>query len=152
LPSRPPSLAPLLPETEQQMLQDLMSEAMEEADGQHAQGPQENGERTAHHRLGDRFGSLVPCTKMVLLSDKHLLLLFACLFLVMQQVYMRCSFKTMTPLARTSSCFRTRVGIPPKSRAPLTPCSTPPSSPPPPAWPKRPTTSVSWTLRAPEDM
>ncbi|KAJ3613032.1 hypothetical protein NHX12_019288 [Muraenolepis orangiensis] len=43
LPSRPPSLAPLLPETEQQMLQDLMSEAMEETDGQHAQGLQQNG-------------------------------------------------------------------------------------------------------------
>uniref|UniRef100_A0A673ZB42 Autophagy related 2B n=1 Tax=Salmo trutta TaxID=8032 RepID=A0A673ZB42_SALTR len=32
---RPPSQAPLLPEAEQQMLQDLMSEAMEEADSQH---------------------------------------------------------------------------------------------------------------------
>lgn len=43
-PSRPPSQTPLLAETEQQMLQDLMSEAMEETDGQHAIGLQQNGE------------------------------------------------------------------------------------------------------------
>ncbi|XP_033498307.1 autophagy-related protein 2 homolog B isoform X1 [Epinephelus lanceolatus] len=42
-PSRPTSQTPLLAETEQQMLQDLMSEAMEETDGQHAPGPQQNG-------------------------------------------------------------------------------------------------------------
>uniref|UniRef100_A0A4W5K2W2 Autophagy related 2B n=1 Tax=Hucho hucho TaxID=62062 RepID=A0A4W5K2W2_9TELE len=42
-PSRPPSQAPLLPEAEQQMLQDLMSEAMEEADSQHALALQRNG-------------------------------------------------------------------------------------------------------------
>uniref|UniRef100_A0A4W6F0E6 Autophagy related 2B n=1 Tax=Lates calcarifer TaxID=8187 RepID=A0A4W6F0E6_LATCA len=42
-PSRPPSQTPLLAETEQQMLQDLMSEAMEETDGQHTPGPQQNG-------------------------------------------------------------------------------------------------------------
>ncbi|KAG7238569.1 hypothetical protein INR49_030842 [Caranx melampygus] len=42
-PSRPTSQAPLLAETEQQMLQDLMSEAMEETDGQHTTGPQQNG-------------------------------------------------------------------------------------------------------------
>ncbi|XP_056151648.1 autophagy-related protein 2 homolog B [Lampris incognitus] len=41
--SRPPSKTPLLPETEQQMLQDLMSEAMEETDGQHALSLQQNG-------------------------------------------------------------------------------------------------------------
>uniref|UniRef100_A0A4W6F250 Autophagy related 2B n=1 Tax=Lates calcarifer TaxID=8187 RepID=A0A4W6F250_LATCA len=40
---RPPSQTPLLAETEQQMLQDLMSEAMEETDGQHTPGPQQNG-------------------------------------------------------------------------------------------------------------
>lgn len=43
-PSRPTSQTLLLAETEQQMLQDLMSEAMEETDGQHAPGPQQNGE------------------------------------------------------------------------------------------------------------
>lgn len=43
-PSRPPSQTPLLAETEQQMLQDLMSEAMEETDGQHTIGLQQNGE------------------------------------------------------------------------------------------------------------
>lgn len=43
-PSRPTSQMPLLAETEQQMLQDLMSEAMEETDGQHAPGLQLNGE------------------------------------------------------------------------------------------------------------
>uniref|UniRef100_A0A1A7WU61 Autophagy related 2B n=1 Tax=Iconisemion striatum TaxID=60296 RepID=A0A1A7WU61_9TELE len=42
-PSRPTSQTPLLAETEQQMLQDLMSEAMEEMDGQLAPGPQQNG-------------------------------------------------------------------------------------------------------------
>ncbi|KAF7201886.1 autophagy-related protein 2 homolog B isoform X1 [Nothobranchius furzeri] len=41
--SRPTSQTPLLAETEQQMLQDLMSEAMEEMDGQLAPGPQQNG-------------------------------------------------------------------------------------------------------------
>ncbi|KAE8289857.1 Autophagy-related protein 2-like protein B [Larimichthys crocea] len=43
LPSRPTSQTSLLAETEQQMLQDLMSEAMEETDGQHATGLQQNG-------------------------------------------------------------------------------------------------------------
>uniref|UniRef100_A0A8D0CVJ8 Autophagy related 2B n=1 Tax=Sander lucioperca TaxID=283035 RepID=A0A8D0CVJ8_SANLU len=43
-PSRPTSQTLLLAETEQQMLQDLMSEAMEETDGQHAPGLQQNGE------------------------------------------------------------------------------------------------------------
>ncbi|CAB1330898.1 unnamed protein product, partial [Coregonus sp. 'balchen'] len=42
-PSRPLSQAPLLPEAEQQMLQDLMSEAMEEADSQYALALQHNG-------------------------------------------------------------------------------------------------------------
>uniref|UniRef100_A0A8D3DUE9 Autophagy related 2B n=1 Tax=Scophthalmus maximus TaxID=52904 RepID=A0A8D3DUE9_SCOMX len=40
---------PLLAETEQQMLQDLMSEAMEEADVQHTPGPQQNGEDCRNH-------------------------------------------------------------------------------------------------------
>lgn len=44
-PSRPTSQTSLLAETEQQMLQDLMSEAMEETDGQHASGLQQNGKR-----------------------------------------------------------------------------------------------------------
>uniref|UniRef100_A0A3Q3ERI5 Autophagy related 2B n=1 Tax=Kryptolebias marmoratus TaxID=37003 RepID=A0A3Q3ERI5_KRYMA len=43
VPSRPMSQTPLLAETEQQMLQDLMSEAMEEMDGQQAPGAQQNG-------------------------------------------------------------------------------------------------------------
>uniref|UniRef100_A0A8C3G3Z2 Autophagy related 2B n=1 Tax=Cyclopterus lumpus TaxID=8103 RepID=A0A8C3G3Z2_CYCLU len=41
-PSRPTSQTLLLAETEQQMLQDLMSEAMEESDGQHAPGLEQN--------------------------------------------------------------------------------------------------------------
>uniref|UniRef100_A0A3P9CZT1 Autophagy related 2B n=1 Tax=Maylandia zebra TaxID=106582 RepID=A0A3P9CZT1_9CICH len=41
--SRPPSQTSLLAETEQQMLQDLMSDAMEETDGQPVPGPQQNG-------------------------------------------------------------------------------------------------------------
>uniref|UniRef100_A0A3Q1ECY8 Autophagy related 2B n=1 Tax=Acanthochromis polyacanthus TaxID=80966 RepID=A0A3Q1ECY8_9TELE len=41
--NRPASQTSLLAETEQQMLQDLMSEAMEETDGQQAPGPQQNG-------------------------------------------------------------------------------------------------------------
>lgn len=47
VPSRPASQTSLLAETEQQMLQDLMSEAMEETDGQHAPVPQQNGEELA---------------------------------------------------------------------------------------------------------
>lgn len=43
LPSRPTSQTLLLAETEQKMLQDLMSEAMEETDGQHAIALQQNG-------------------------------------------------------------------------------------------------------------
>lgn len=43
-PSRSTVQGPLLAETEQQMLQDLMSEAMEETDAQHVQGLQQNGE------------------------------------------------------------------------------------------------------------
>ncbi|XP_061552088.1 autophagy-related protein 2 homolog B isoform X1 [Phycodurus eques] len=42
-PSRLVSQTQLLAETEQQMLQDLMSEAMEETDGQYASGLQQNG-------------------------------------------------------------------------------------------------------------
>ncbi|XP_024917190.1 autophagy-related protein 2 homolog B isoform X3 [Cynoglossus semilaevis] len=42
-PSRTASQTPLLAETEQQILQDLMSEAMEENDGQHTLGSQQNG-------------------------------------------------------------------------------------------------------------
>lgn len=51
-PSRSTSQTPLLAETEQQMLQDLMSEAMEETDGQLAMGLQQNGaheERNQDH-------------------------------------------------------------------------------------------------------
>uniref|UniRef100_A0A3P9NZV4 Autophagy related 2B n=1 Tax=Poecilia reticulata TaxID=8081 RepID=A0A3P9NZV4_POERE len=43
VPSRPTSQIPLLAEKELQMLQDLMSEAMEETDGQQAPCPQQNG-------------------------------------------------------------------------------------------------------------
>uniref|UniRef100_A0A3B3VSB7 Autophagy related 2B n=1 Tax=Poecilia latipinna TaxID=48699 RepID=A0A3B3VSB7_9TELE len=43
VPSRPTSQIPLLAENELQMLQDLMSEAMEEMDGQQAPCPQQNG-------------------------------------------------------------------------------------------------------------
>lgn len=46
LPARPASQPPLA-ETEQQMLQDLMSEAMEETDGQHMAAPQQNGDHLA---------------------------------------------------------------------------------------------------------
>ncbi|XP_030641970.1 autophagy-related protein 2 homolog B isoform X2 [Chanos chanos] len=42
-PCRPPSQAPLLPEAEQQMLQDLMSDAMEETDSQQNHTLQQNG-------------------------------------------------------------------------------------------------------------
>lgn len=45
---------PLLADNEQQMLQDLMSEAMEETDIQHTQGLQQNGEHFAHW-----YGSLI---------------------------------------------------------------------------------------------
>ncbi|KAF3701263.1 Autophagy-related protein 2 -like protein B [Channa argus] len=51
-PSRATPQMSLLAENEQQILQDLMSEAMEEADGQHAPGPQQNGaheERNHNH-------------------------------------------------------------------------------------------------------
>ncbi|KAM7402973.1 hypothetical protein PAMA_003750 [Pampus argenteus] len=41
--SRPTSQTPLLADIEQQMLQDLMSEAMEETDGEHPPGQQQNG-------------------------------------------------------------------------------------------------------------
>ncbi|XP_061751316.1 autophagy-related protein 2 homolog B-like isoform X1 [Nerophis ophidion] len=43
IPSGPVAQTLLLAETEQQMLQDLMSEAMEETDGQHTSGIQQNG-------------------------------------------------------------------------------------------------------------
>uniref|UniRef100_A0A3Q2QTT5 Autophagy related 2B n=1 Tax=Fundulus heteroclitus TaxID=8078 RepID=A0A3Q2QTT5_FUNHE len=52
VPSRPTSQIPLLAENEQQMLQDLMSEAMEETDGQQVPCPQQNGsheEQTQDH-------------------------------------------------------------------------------------------------------
>ncbi|XP_047201762.1 autophagy-related protein 2 homolog B-like [Girardinichthys multiradiatus] len=48
VPSRPTSQIPLLAENEQQMLQDLMSEAMEETDGQQAPCPQQNGSHEEH--------------------------------------------------------------------------------------------------------
>ncbi|XP_076017727.1 autophagy-related protein 2 homolog B [Genypterus blacodes] len=47
--SRPTSQTPLLADTEQQMLQDLMSEAMEETDGQVALGLQQNGDSFGAH-------------------------------------------------------------------------------------------------------
>lgn len=50
-PSRPTSQTPSLAETEQQMLQDLMSEAMEETDGQHAVGLQQNSKDFASQRF-----------------------------------------------------------------------------------------------------
>lgn len=43
VPSRPTSQIPLLAENELQILQDLMSEAMEETDGQQVPCPQQNG-------------------------------------------------------------------------------------------------------------
>lgn len=42
--SRPPAPAPLLPEAEQQILQDLMSDAMEETDGLQSHMLQQNGQ------------------------------------------------------------------------------------------------------------
>ncbi|XP_069049279.1 autophagy-related protein 2 homolog B isoform X3 [Lepisosteus oculatus] len=48
---RPPSQTPLLPEAEQQMLQDLMSEAMEETDGQQTLSPQERQHNGVHEEL-----------------------------------------------------------------------------------------------------
>ncbi|XP_061156845.1 autophagy-related protein 2 homolog B isoform X1 [Syngnathus typhle] len=49
-PSRLVAQTPLLAETEQQILQDLMSEAMEETDVQHAPGLQQNGAREERNR------------------------------------------------------------------------------------------------------
>ena len=78
MPSRPPSLTPLLPETEQQMLQDLMSEAMEEMDGQHAQGLQHNGDSSSS--LGTEAHtssfSTVVGTKTLSVSAKPLFVCF----------------------------------------------------------------------------
>lgn len=42
--SRPPAQAPLLPEAEQQILQDLMSDAMEETDSLQSHLLQQNGQ------------------------------------------------------------------------------------------------------------
>lgn len=42
--SRPPAQTPLLPEAEQQILQDLMSDAMEETDGLQSHTLQQNGQ------------------------------------------------------------------------------------------------------------
>lgn len=42
--SRPPAHAPLLPEAEQQILQDLMSDAMEETDSLQSHLLQQNGQ------------------------------------------------------------------------------------------------------------
>ena len=147
MPSRPPSLTPLLPETEQQMLQDLMSEAMEEVDGQHAQGPQHNGDSTSS-LLTERTHQLF----WYRILKQSASLLNSCLFSDPTQGFRRRSIKTMTRLTRTSSCFPTRAEIPPKSQAPPTRSSTPPSSPPSPTRPRRRTTSVSWTRPAPEEM
>ncbi|XP_057199403.1 autophagy-related protein 2 homolog B isoform X3 [Triplophysa rosa] len=46
--SRPPAQTPLLPEAEQQILQDLMSDAMEETDGLHSHTLQQNGINEDH--------------------------------------------------------------------------------------------------------
>uniref|UniRef100_A0A3P9LWE8 Autophagy related 2B n=1 Tax=Oryzias latipes TaxID=8090 RepID=A0A3P9LWE8_ORYLA len=65
VPSRPVSQTPLLADTEQQMLQDLMSEAMEETDGQQAPGPQQNG---AHEeQIHDQDP---PCSDLFLFPDE----------------------------------------------------------------------------------
>ncbi|XP_051942954.1 autophagy-related protein 2 homolog B-like isoform X1 [Hippocampus zosterae] len=47
---RPVAQTPLLAETEQRILQDLMSEAMEETDGQHPPGQQQNGVQEERNR------------------------------------------------------------------------------------------------------
>ncbi|XP_061598995.1 autophagy-related protein 2 homolog B-like [Cololabis saira] len=65
VPSRPTSQVPLLAETEQQMLQDLMSEAMEETDGQPAPGPQQNG--TQEEQIHDHDP---PCSDLFLFPDE----------------------------------------------------------------------------------
>uniref|UniRef100_A0A3B3H8W3 Autophagy related 2B n=1 Tax=Oryzias latipes TaxID=8090 RepID=A0A3B3H8W3_ORYLA len=63
--TRPVSQTPLLADTEQQMLQDLMSEAMEETDGQQAPGPQQNG---AHEeQIHDQDP---PCSDLFLFPDE----------------------------------------------------------------------------------
>ncbi|XP_066550604.1 autophagy-related protein 2 homolog B isoform X1 [Amia ocellicauda] len=49
--NRPASQTPLLPEAEQQMLQDLMSEAMEETDSGHTLSPQERQHNGIHEEL-----------------------------------------------------------------------------------------------------
>uniref|UniRef100_A0A3Q3L1L7 Autophagy related 2B n=1 Tax=Mastacembelus armatus TaxID=205130 RepID=A0A3Q3L1L7_9TELE len=64
-PSRPTSQTPLLAETEQQMLQDLMSDAMEESDGQLASGPQQNGETLERNHDHDP-----PCSDLFLFPDE----------------------------------------------------------------------------------
>uniref|UniRef100_A0A8C1Z6B1 Autophagy related 2B n=1 Tax=Cyprinus carpio TaxID=7962 RepID=A0A8C1Z6B1_CYPCA len=46
--SRPPAQAPLLPEAEQQILQDLMSDAMEETDSLQSHMPQQDGVNEDH--------------------------------------------------------------------------------------------------------
>lgn len=50
-PCRRTSQTPFLADIEQQMLQDLMSEAMEEMEGQHASGLQQNGKDCTHSQL-----------------------------------------------------------------------------------------------------
>uniref|UniRef100_A0A673ZBP3 Autophagy related 2B n=1 Tax=Salmo trutta TaxID=8032 RepID=A0A673ZBP3_SALTR len=62
---RPPSQAPLLPEAEQQMLQDLMSEAMEEADSQHILALQRNG---IHEEQNEDLD--LPCSDLFLFPDE----------------------------------------------------------------------------------
>uniref|UniRef100_A0A3P9IZC0 Autophagy related 2B n=1 Tax=Oryzias latipes TaxID=8090 RepID=A0A3P9IZC0_ORYLA len=63
--TKPVSQTPLLADTEQQMLQDLMSEAMEETDGQQAPGPQQNG---AHEeQIHDQDP---PCSDLFLFPDE----------------------------------------------------------------------------------
>uniref|UniRef100_A0A3Q3VYL5 Uncharacterized protein n=1 Tax=Mola mola TaxID=94237 RepID=A0A3Q3VYL5_MOLML len=65
LPSRPTSQTLLLAETEQKMLQDLMSEAMEETDGQHAIALQQNGKDYEQNQDHDP-----PCSDLFLFPDE----------------------------------------------------------------------------------
>uniref|UniRef100_A0A3Q3QAH3 Autophagy related 2B n=1 Tax=Monopterus albus TaxID=43700 RepID=A0A3Q3QAH3_MONAL len=64
-PGRPTSQAQLLAATEQQMLQDLMSEAMEETDGQHPAGQQQNGTYEEWSQDHDP-----PCSDLFLFPDE----------------------------------------------------------------------------------
>lgn len=62
---QPTSQTPFLADTEQQLLQDLMREAMEETEGQHAPGPQQNGKRLPH---GFSSSTQTPPNSILLIS------------------------------------------------------------------------------------